>query len=126
MDSGYNREAFAIAQRATVAPNFHEARAILAEIASEKISDPDVASYVEFCKDLAQYCIDHGIQRSADLNPWSVLVTADKGKAARTAFGRWWQRGVAGPIMSVLEGGWLAVRLRGWFKLQEELTARYS
>ena len=51
----YNREAFAAAQRATVAPNFHEARAILSGIADERISDPDGAKYVEFCNDLAGY-----------------------------------------------------------------------
>ena len=112
-----NREAFATAQRATVAPNFHEARAILSGIAAERISDPEVAKYVEFCNDLAQYCIDHGIQRSADINFWSVLVTADKTKAASTVVGRWWQRGVVGPIMSVVGGGWLALRLREWFRL---------
>ena len=133
MDSDYNREAFLTAQRATVAPNFHAARAILSEIPVARISDPDVAKYVEFCNDLAGYCIDHGIQRAADINPWSVLVTADKVKLAGTVVGRWWQRGVVGPISSVVGpissvvgGGWLAFRLRGWVRLHERLLARYS
>lgn len=136
MGDDYNREAFATAQRATVAPNFHEARVILSGIATERISDPDVAKYVEFCNDLAGYCIDHGIQRSADLNPWSVLATADKGKLARTTAGdtrswvdavltgQWWLTLVR-PVASVVEGGWLAVRLRGWVQLQEQLADRY-
>ena len=98
MGEDYNREAFATAQRATVTPNFHEARAILSGIAvEERISEPDVAKYVELCTDLAVYCIDHGIQRSADLNLWSVLVTADHGKAASTLVGRWWRRTISAP-----------------------------
>ena len=124
--SDYNRNDFLAAQRATVAPNFHEAQAVLSEIAIEKISDPDVAKYVEFCNDLAQSCIDHGIQRSANINPRSVLVTADKGKLVRTLVGRWWQRGVVGPLASLLGGGWLAIRLRGCVRLQDQLIARYS
>jgi len=132
----YNREAFATAQRSTVTPNFHEARTILSGIALERISDPGVAKYIEFCNDLAGYCIDHGIKRSADLNPWSVLFTADKGKLARTTAGdtrswagalltgQWWIA-LARPIASVVEGGWLALRLRGWVQLQEQLSARY-
>ena len=136
MGDDYNREAFATAQRATVAPNFHEARAILSGIAADRISDTDVSKYVEFCNDLARYCIDHGIQRSADLNPWSVLATADKGTLARTTAGdtrswvfalltgQWWIA-LARPIASVVEGGWLALRLRGVVQLQEQLSARY-
>ena len=122
----YNREAFLTALRATVVTSFHEARAVLLGIAEERITDPEVAKYVEFCKDLAQYCIDHGIQRGSNLNLWSVLIDADKEKAARTVLGRWWQRGIVGPVASVVQGGWLAVRLRGWLRLQEQLRQRYD
>jgi hypothetical protein len=121
----YNREAFVTALRATGASTFQEARAVLAEIKEERISDPDVAKYVEFCKDLAKYCLDHGIQRGSEINPWSILVNADKKQTARTLLRRWWQRGVAGPVVSAVEGVWLAVRLRGWFKLQEKLFSKY-
>jgi hypothetical protein len=121
-----NREAFVTALRATGASTFQEARAVLAEISEERISDPDVAKYVEFCKNLAQYCLDHGIQRGSEINPWSVLVNADKKKTARTLFGRWLQRGVTGPIALAVEGIWLGIRLRGWFKLQECLAAQYG
>jgi hypothetical protein len=122
----YNREAFLTALRATGASSFQEARSLLAEIAEDRITSPDVAKYVEFCNDLTRYCLAHGIQRGSDITPWSVLVNADKEKAARTIFGRWLQRGVIGPVVSVVEGGWLAVRLRAWFKLQERLLAEHQ
>jgi hypothetical protein len=122
----YNREAFLTAAQATGAASFHEARAALDGIIEERITDPDVAKYVEFCKDLARCCIDHGIRRGTDLNPWSALAGADKEKAGRTVLGRWLQHGIIGPIASLFEGGWLALRLRGWFKLQERLLLRYA
>lgn len=122
----YNREAFFTTLQATGASSFQEARAILAEIMEDRITSPDVAKYVEFAKDLTQYCLEHGIQRGSNINPWSVLVKADKETAARTVIGRWWNRGVVGPVGSVVEGVWLAVRLRNWSKLQAALAGKYS
>jgi hypothetical protein len=61
----YNKEAVFTVLRATVAPSFQEARAILAEIVEDRITDPDVAQYVEFAKDLSRYCTEHGIQRGS-------------------------------------------------------------
>src|SRR4051794_13368439 len=93
MTDDYSVTAYATAVRATTAPDFYAARAILSGIAVEWVGDPDVARYVEFCVDLVGYCIDHGIRREAGLSPWAVVATADKGKAARTLLGRWWRRG---------------------------------
>jgi hypothetical protein len=90
----------------------------------DRIDSPDVAEYVEFARDLSRYCIEHGIQRGSSINPWSVLVNSDKEKAARTSFGRWWRRGVVGPPGAGIGGGWLAFRLRKWYKSQRQLLTK--
>jgi hypothetical protein len=122
----YNAVAFRVALRATGLPTFREARAALTEIDDRLVTDAEVERYVAFCRELADYCIVHGIQRHADISLWSVLRTADYGTASRTALGRWWHEGVWGPLKSVVEGGAFALRLPGWFALQQQLLARYG
>ena len=55
-----------------------------------------------------------------------MLVTADKVKAVSTLAERWWEWDWLGPVASLVGGGWLAFRLRGWGRLQEELVGRYG
>jgi len=121
----YNAIAFKTAMEATNTSTFAEASSVLAEIDTGRLTDSDVQDYVSFCKELSQFCIDHGIQRSAELNLWSVLKTADHGKTAKTLLGRWWKDGIVGPIKSAAEGAWLAARLRPFFDRQERLAAKY-
>jgi hypothetical protein len=123
----YNGEAFHIAQRSTVASSFLEARATLTDIQIERITDPDVLEYVQYCKDLANFCIDYGISREGVPTFWNVLTGTDYRKAAEKTI---WDSIkdlsiISGPAKMFLGGLWIKFKLSGWFELQEKLMKRY-
>lgn len=121
-----NAKAFHIAQRATIMNSFYDARALLIKIKIQKITDPDVESYVVFCNELAEYCINHGIQRSANRNLLQVLMTATWARAIKTVIWRMLRGDIWAPVLIFIEGCGFALRLPRWFKLQERLVAKYG
>jgi hypothetical protein len=121
-----NAKAFQIAQSSTIMASFYDARALLSEISIEKITDPNVESYVTFCKELAEYCIDLGIQRSADISMLQVLTTATWGRTIKTVIWRILKGDIWAPVLIAIEGCGFALRLPGWFRLQKRLMAKYS
>ncbi|ABW33451.1 hypothetical protein [Acaryochloris marina] len=124
----YNKEAFNCAQKSTTAPTFLEARAILADIQIKKITNQDVLEYVQYCNELADFCIKYGISRDNMPTFLGVITGTDYRKAAGITI---WESIkdlsiINGPAKMILSGLWMRLRLSGWFKLHDKLTKQYS
>lgn len=122
----YNKFAFGRACDAVSAGSYHKARAFLSDINMEKISDADVESHVQYCKDICKFCIDYGVPYEAGADFGRILQTSDYskvlGKSRANFFGGGWLK-TAGAGVDTAR---LAASLPNWLSLEKKLYATYA